>query len=99
MKDDINMSYDASELGTTSIVDEMARVVRYTTAAVGGYLVAKGYMSAETVELVTGIVVTATPMLVGMALARLQRRHVADVIATLKASADPKGSKSDSDGA
>lgn len=79
----------------TSLAAEIARVIRYGTAALGGYLVAQGYASQASVELVTGIVVTATPLAVGMILARVQRRHVAEVIQSLKSTA----SKSDSDGA
>lgn len=69
-----------------SLAGELARVVRYTTAAIGGYMVAQGYMTQATVELVSGVIVTATPLLVGMAVARIQRQHVATVIKSLKAS-------------
>lgn len=86
---------DLPEIGGTSFAGELARVIRYGTAALGGYLVARGYMSAATVELVTGVVVTATPLAVGMILARVQRRHVTEVVQSLKAT----NSKSDSDGA
>lgn len=71
-----------------SLASEMARVVRYTTAAIGGYLVAKGLVDQATVELVAGIVATATPMLIGMALARLERKQVSRVISTLKSKAE-----------
>lgn len=81
---------DVPDIGGGSLAGELARFVRYTTAAIGGYLVAEGIASQATVELVAGIVTTATPLLVGMALARVRRRHVADVISSLKASKDNK---------
>lgn len=71
-----------------SVSSELARVVRYTTTAIGGFLVAKGVADQATVELAVGILGTATPLLVGMALARLERKQVSRVISTLKSKAE-----------
>lgn len=76
-----------------SLSDQLARVVRYGTTAIGGYLVAQGYTSQALVELVAGIVTTATPLLIGMALARIQRQHVANVVNTLRVSQSKSNSE------
>lgn len=75
---------ETDDIEHTSLVAEGGRVVRYVTAAIGGYLVAHGYMEAATVELITGIIVSATPLVSGMILARLRRKHVSKVIQKLK---------------
>ena len=67
-----------------SLASELSRLARYVATAVGGYLVAQGYASQEVVELATGIIVTATPIVTGMIIGRTQRKHVATVIDSLK---------------
>lgn len=84
MSDDENIDCEADAITQGSLINELARVVRYTIAAIGGYMVAQGYMSEATVELATGIAVTATPLIIGMFAARIRRRHVATVINCLK---------------
>lgn len=78
------MTNNGCEIADTSLSSELARLVRYSTAAIGGYLVAKGMADQETVELVTGIMATATPMLVAFAVARLKRRQIKQVVSALK---------------
>lgn len=73
-----------SKLEHTSLISEASRVVRYSVAALGGYLVAHGYMEAATVEMIAGVAVTATPLIVGMILAHVRRKQTKQVIQHFK---------------
>lgn len=73
-----------SKLENTSLISEASRVVRYSIAALGGYLVAHGYMEAATVEMIAGVAVTATPLVVGMILASIRRKQTRQVVEHFK---------------
>lgn len=75
------------EMNSKPLVSDIARIVRYGVTAIGGYMVGKGYLHADTVEAAATIAATAAPVIVGIILARFNspamvaaRRGAANVL-------------------
>ena len=80
---------DLPEIHGSSLTGQATTAARYLAAAFGGYLVAKGMISGDTAELITAMVTTATPMLIGMGLTRLNRKKLVKAVEIAKSNSKP----------
>lgn len=75
---------DVSDVNPASLAGQVTRLARYGTIALGGYLVGQGVISGDTAELITAIVTTATPMVIGMLIARTTRKKIVAAVENAK---------------
>lgn len=71
-----------------SIAGQVTTVARYAAVWLGGILVAKGWISGGTAELITAVTATATPILMGMAATRLSRIKIKQAVEVAKSKGD-----------
>ncbi len=67
-----------------SIAGQVTTVARYAAVWLGGVLVAKGWISGDTAELITAVTATATPILLGMAATRLSQLKIKQAVEVAK---------------
>lgn len=75
---------DLPEVHGGSLAGQATTAARYLAAAFGGYLVGQGLISGDTAELITALVTTATPMLIGMAITRMNRKKLVKAVTVAK---------------
>lgn len=75
---------DLPVVNETSLVGMATSLARHAVSAFGGYLVAKGLIAGDTVELALAVTTTATPMIFGMVVARLTHRKLSTAVEVAK---------------
>lgn len=81
------MNETDSSLPSSSLSGQATTAVRYVVSAFGGYLVGRGWISGDVMEIALAIVTTATPMAIGMVLTRINKKQIIEVkreVAALK---------------
>jgi hypothetical protein len=55
------------------LVSDAARIARYTVTAIGGYMVGRGYLHADTVEAAATLAATVAPVVIGIVIGRCKK--------------------------
>lgn len=91
MGDQKTMECELPDVQGSSIIADVMRFVRYGVTGVGGYLVGKGYLEADTVEMIAAIATTATPIIVGTFIGRMNRKKLAKAVELAKSKTNSEG--------
>lgn len=91
MSEGIKTVDDLPIINESSLAGQVTSLARHAVSALGGYLVARGMISGDVVEIALAITTTATPMLIGMAVARLSHKKLKTAVEVAKGSKDSAG--------
>ena len=77
------MECEVPELGN-SVAGEVSRLVRYSVVAIGGYMIGQGWLAQDTVDMIAAIATTATPIVIGTIIGRMNRKKLKQAVAVAK---------------
>lgn len=82
---------DIPNVGQSSIVSEVSRVVRYAAVAAGGYMIGQGWLQQDTVDMIVAVSTTATPIIIGTIIGRMNRKKLVKAVEIAKTKSDSEG--------
>lgn len=74
---------EVPEVGS-SLASHASRLARYGATALGGYLIGKGWIESDTADAITAIITTATPIIMGMVVGRMNRSKLKTAVSMAK---------------
>ena len=78
------MECELPEVTGTGIAGEVSRYVRYGLVALGGYMIGQGWLEQDTVDMMVAIGTTATPIIIGTIIGRMNRAKLKQAVAVAK---------------
>lgn len=78
------MDCEAPDVGGSNIITEVSRLVRYGAVAAGGYMIGQGWLQQDTVDMIVALATTATPIVIGTIIGRINRKKLTDAVAKSK---------------
>lgn len=82
------MDCELPEIGGSSVASEVSRFVRYGLVAVGGYMIGQGWLEQDTVDMIVAVGTTATPIIIGTIIGRMNRKKLVQAVKVAKGNAN-----------
>lgn len=82
------MDCDIPEVNGTGVAGEISRYVRYGAIALGGYMIGQGWLQQDTVDMFVAVATTATPIIIGTIIGRMNRKKLVTAVDKAKSKSD-----------
>ena len=75
----MDIDCETADMGN-SLASEASRLVRYGVIAAGGYMIGQCWLQQDTVDMIVAISTTATPIVIGMIIGRMNRKKLVQAV-------------------